>query len=299
MDVSLCEVDFLMPFVQRRQVITGPHYRWNCFGRGNEPFVIVQWTQAGVGVFENQDGHFPVPAGHAFVTILPEPASYYYPPQDSEPWIVSWLNFYGDLACRLFQKFRAEFGPVVPLKPRNAAALHLRRLLARGPRATPYGRLRTSLEAYSFLLEWRQEAMHPSTKAEDRLAHVLRFVRAHFREPLGVKELAVHACMSREHFSRLFSRVVGDTPAAYLRRLRVREAEGLLLQTDLPLREIALRAGFYSERHLLRAFHRVHRRSPSQYRRQEQGCSDTKFLADARLSSNKPAERRAINPQTK
>jgi transcriptional regulator GlxA family with amidase domain len=58
-------------------------------------------------------------------------------------------------------------------------------------------------------------------------------------------------------------------PAAYLRRLRVDEASTLLRETELPLREIAMRSGFYSTRHLMRTFQRVHRVGPSEYRRRK------------------------------
>jgi transcriptional regulator GlxA family with amidase domain len=60
---------------------------------------------------------------------------------------------------------------------------------------------------------------------------------------------------------------MGKTPAAYLQQLRLGEAEGLLRDTHLPLREVALRSGFYSARHLMRTFQRVHGRSPSRLRK--------------------------------
>jgi transcriptional regulator GlxA family with amidase domain len=37
----------------------------------------------------------------------------------------------------------------------------------------------------------------------------------------------------------------------------------------MPLREIAMRSGFYSTRHLMRAFQRAHRMGPSAYRRKK------------------------------
>jgi transcriptional regulator GlxA family with amidase domain len=125
------------------------------------------------------------------------------------------------------------------------------------------------LQAYAFLLEWWWEIAHPSGSAEDRLARALRYSREHFREPMGVKQLASEAGMSREHFSRIFLARTGETPSVYLQRLRMNEATVLVQDTDLPLREIAMRSGFYSERHLLRTFQRVHGVSPSRYRRKK------------------------------
>ena len=150
------------------------------------------------------------------------------------------------------------------------AATSLRRLLTAGNASKSPDRLQTSLQVYAFVLEWWREASQPAGTPEDRLDRALRFSREHFREPLSVKQLAEAAGMSREHFSRLFAQRTRETPAAYLQRLRMNEAEFFIRGTDLPLREIAMRSGFYSERHLMRAFQRgPPAQSPPQYRRRK------------------------------
>ena len=261
---ALESVELSVPYWQRKQIISSPRYSWNCWDRGKTPFVILQWTLSGEGLFAGQAGSFRVPAEHAFIAVVPERSTYSYPVENGEPWIFSWLNFSGSLACSLFHKLQAEFSPVIPLSSRGAAAASLRRLLSRG--ASP-DRVQTSLQAYTFILEWWREAAQPTGDADDRLTRALRFSREHFREPLGVKELAGEAGMSREHFSRIFTERTGETPSACLQRLRTNEATILIRDTGLPLREIAMRSGFYSERHLMRTFQRLHHRNPSHYRR--------------------------------
>ncbi|MEI9998096.1 MAG: helix-turn-helix domain-containing protein [Verrucomicrobiota bacterium] len=123
-----------------------------------------------------------------------------------------------------------------------------------------------SLQTYAFLLEWWRENSHPAAGVESSVTRAMRFCREHFREPLGVKELAHEAGMSREHFSRIFAAHTGETPTAFLRRLRLEEAGVLLRDTRLPLHEVAMRSGFYSARHLMRTFQRVHGTAPSQVR---------------------------------
>jgi AraC-like DNA-binding protein len=265
---SVRDIELTVPYLQRKQVVSNSRYRWNCWDRSKNPFVILQWTLSGEGIFEGGQGRFRVPAGHAFIAVVPERSTYYYPPEYREPWVFSWLNFYGTLACDLFSKLQAEFGPVIPLASRGAAATSLRRLLAKGARTESSERFQTSLQAYAFILEWWREASQPTGSPEDRLGRALRFSQEHFREPLGVKELASEAGMSREHFSRIFTEWTGETPSACLQRLRMNEATIFIRETDLPLSEIAMRSGFYSERHLMRTFQRVHALSPSQYRRQ-------------------------------
>ena len=262
-------IDITVPYLQRKQVVVNSRYRWNCWDRGKNPFVLVQWTFSGQGIVEGEQGRHRVPPDHAFIAVVPERSSYYYPPEFREPWVFSWLNFYGTLACDLFRKLKSEFGPVIPLASRGAAAASLRRLLNKGTRSEAADRFQTSLQAYAFVLEWWREASQPMGSSHDRMARALRFSREHFREPLGVKELAGEAGMSREHFSRIFVERTGETPSACLQRLRMKEATIFIRDSDLPLREIAMRSGFYSERHLMRTFQRVHGFSPSQYRRRK------------------------------
>jgi AraC-like DNA-binding protein len=210
-----------------------------------------------------------VPKGHAFLAVVPERSCYYYPPDATEPWVFSWTNWYGAFACDLFRQFQARFGPVIPLAPRGGAAAALRRLLALSNRTGVQERLQVSLQSYAFALEWWREAAGPAGTSESRLSRAVQFCRQHFREPLGVKEIAHEAAMSREHFSRVFVEEMDEPPAAFLRRLRVNEAAILLLETELPLREIAMRSGFYSTRPLMRTFQRVHNVGPSEYRRKK------------------------------
>jgi AraC-like DNA-binding protein len=259
-------IEIAVPYLHRRQVVSSARYSWNCRDRGKNPFVILQWTHSGEGIFESEQGSVRVPADHAFIAVVPERSSYHYPPDGEEPWIFSWLNFYGAQGCDLFRKLQFEFGPVIPLAPRGAAAASLRRLLARGEGAD---RFQISLQSYAFALEWWREASRPTGGPENRLNRVLRFALDHFREPLGVKELAGEAGLSREHFSRIFTEQMGETPSAYLQRLRMAEATIFVRETDMPLREIAMRSGFYSERQLMRTFQRVHRTNPSHYRRRK------------------------------
>jgi AraC-like DNA-binding protein len=258
-----------MPYFRAKDTVSTPRYHWNCHDRGAEPFVILQWTQSGEGIYENRRGAQHVPKDHAFLAILPERSSYYYPPNGREPWTFTWLNWYGSLACELFGRLQARFGPVLPLSARGAAAATLRRLMAAAAEPATSERSSVSLLSYAFTLEWWREAAAPTGGRENRFARAVQFCRERYREPLGVKEIAHEAGMSREHFTRIFAGEMRQSPAAFLRELRVNEASTLLRETELPLREIAMRSGFYSTRHLMRTFQRVHRVGPAAFRRRK------------------------------
>src|SRR4051794_32695908 len=90
---------------------------------------------------------------------------------------------------------------------------------------------------------------------------------ARLGHPLDVRALAAHAGVSPRTFARRFRAETGTTPLQWLLRQRVREAERLLERTDLPVEEIAARAGFGTPASLREHFARANRTSPSAYRR--------------------------------
>ena len=84
-----------------------------------------------------------------------------------------------------------------------------------------------------------------------RLLHSADFIQSHFAEPLSVELLAAVSNLSPFHFARLFSRVMDETPHAFLTRKRVAVARRLI---DAGLRQDAAaeRAGFGSRSTLFR-----------------------------------------------
>jgi transcriptional regulator GlxA family with amidase domain len=85
-------------------------------------------------------------------------------------------------------------------------------------------------------------------------------------QPITVEEMARHANASVRHFTRRFHAELGTTPFRWLLGERVRFAQRLLEQTDLPVQRIAERAGFGSAMALRRHFGEAVGTTPLAYR---------------------------------
>jgi len=79
--------------------------------------------------------------------------------------------------------------------------------------------------------------------------------------------LARRAGMSPRNFARAFRREIGMTPAAYVAAQRVETARRLLESTGRSVAEVAQACGFSRVETIHRAFRRVLRIAPGQYRR--------------------------------
>jgi len=99
------------------------------------------------------------------------------------------------------------------------------------------------------------------------LRDALTFVAEHPEADLSVPALARRAAMSVRTFARAFSREVGTTPAVFVQRSRVEAARRLLETTDRTVDDIARACGFGTVETMHRAFQRVVRTTPGQYRR--------------------------------
>jgi AraC-like DNA-binding protein len=99
------------------------------------------------------------------------------------------------------------------------------------------------------------------------LKRIEEYVRANLDSTLDIDELAGLIRMSPSHFTRSFSKTVGQTPHRYVIQCRVEKARELLTATDLPLTEIALTTGFSDQSHFSRRFQELTGFPPGAYRR--------------------------------
>jgi AraC family transcriptional regulator len=89
----------------------------------------------------------------------------------------------------------------------------------------------------------------------------------HFADGVTLAGLAARAGVHPVHLVRAFRRHVGVTPGDYLRRRRIEAARTSLMTSATPIAEIALAAGFSSQAHFTRVFHRAIGLPPAAYRR--------------------------------
>ncbi len=140
------------------------------------------------------------------------------------------------------------------------AAAQLDRLLAgakppRAPRQIPPQRLVARQSTDTIAVE------------DQDLARAVQFIRARGTTPINVADVLRVAPLSRRVLEQRFKQVLGRSPAAEIRRVRVERAKELLTTTDWSMPRIAAAAGFSQTEVMNQVFRRELDVTPSEFRR--------------------------------
>ncbi|WP_210270965.1 MULTISPECIES: GlxA family transcriptional regulator [Mesorhizobium] len=95
---------------------------------------------------------------------------------------------------------------------------------------------------------------------------IIELMEANLAEPLSLIEIADHVDLSRRQIERLFRTEMGRSPARYYLEIRLDRARHLLIQSSMPVVEVAVACGFVSASHFSKCYRELYARSPQQER---------------------------------
>lgn len=107
----------------------------------------------------------------------------------------------------------------------------------------------------------------PADLPSEDIRRVIAYMEEHLAEKIDMDALAAMAFLSRTGLIWKFNRQLGSTPQQVLIRLRMRLARQLLLETDLPITQIAERCGYANSYYFSNAFRANTGSSPTAYRK--------------------------------
>ncbi len=99
-----------------------------------------------------------------------------------------------------------------------------------------------------------------------KVLSIIELMEGNLAEPLSLLELADSAGLSRRQIERLFRQEMGRSPARYYLEIRLDRARHLLVQSAMPVVEVAVACGFVSASHFSKCYRELYNRSPQQER---------------------------------
>jgi LacI family transcriptional regulator len=100
------------------------------------------------------------------------------------------------------------------------------------------------------------------------IADAVRYIRENACQGIGVTDVLREIPLSRSVLQRRFRRIFGQTANQMIVDTRLKRAQQLLVDTDLPIARIAQMAGFHYQRYLGAVFQKRMKMTPYRFRRQ-------------------------------
>ena len=130
-----------------------------------------------------------------------------------------------------------------------------------------HDRIRDKHDQQKITLPQRLGVRHP------KLLSVIKMMEENLEEPYSRADLAATAALSTRQLERLFRKYLNRSPARYYLELRLNRSRLLLLQTQLPIIDVAMACGFVSASHFSKCYRDFYGKTP----RKERGLPSAEF----------------------
>lgn len=124
------------------------------------------------------------------------------------------------------------------------------------------------LQLVSKFLDEEQSQYGNVHDVPSKIVDLLGFIQLNLDKPLTVKMLADKVNLHSDYLSRIFLKLTGERPLAYIHTKRIERAQYLIVTTDFSLAQIAEQTGFSSLPHFSKVFRAVTSLTPGKYREQ-------------------------------
>ncbi|MEN6455165.1 MAG: AraC family transcriptional regulator [Prolixibacteraceae bacterium] len=251
------------------------------------PFTRVYLIKEGKGSIHINDSTISLEAGHIYLIpsltscsyFFQEGLSHYYihfrinHPSEVSPYVkfsVSNKIKASELDCFLFQRLML-INPNLQL-PHHDPNVYQKKLWLNKKvnfhSASQY--IETSgilSQLFSRFIELTPEKNTSTTGTKYNIYPILKHIQNNINREIRVEELSELACLSKDHFSRIFKSTTCLSPGDYVLQKRLERAKFLLLSTDLSQDEIIEKTGFNSKSYFCRIFKQYTGYSPNSYRK--------------------------------
>ncbi len=251
------------------QVRTDESYYYNSRKRTDRPQMVVQYTLAGTGFYHDERGRTELPAGWAWVSIIPGEFEYGFAPHTFQPYEFTFVCLDGSEVLDWYQRLTQSFGHVMNLGTEGRIGPMILALAHAKETGRLPDRYVQSAMVYQLLMEIFSTANRARLDTSPRVTQALRLISEHAGDAdFGIAQLAVAMDCSREHVTRLFRAAIGVSPIDYLTQQRLRRAADALRSSGDKLELIARRCGFTNANYFCRAFREHVGTTPAKFRKQ-------------------------------
>ena len=124
---------------------------------------------------------------------------------------------------------------------------------------------------FILLSRFIKRAMPKAEISDGRIRSIVNYIHKNINKPIEMDSLADMACMSKDHFIRIFKKEIGETPNTFITKKKMEAAELLLITTNETIKTISARVGYDDSSYFSKIFKTFSGVTPAKYRQNHNG----------------------------
>ena len=247
------------------------HYRERTEGCNENIFI---YCETGKGWVTHKDVTYPLTRNQAF--IIPMQDAHSYGADNTDPWSIYWVHFRGEN----ISMFSGIIGQIIHVDESDKSRFDDRfQLFEEMYQNLEMGYSPENLEYVSFCLMYffaslkyiNQYREIKKAKQTDVIQKSILFMKENLENKINLEDIARHIGYSVSYFGAFFAQKTSYTPMDYYNQLKIQRACSYLQFSDMKIKEIAFRLGYYDPFHFSKAFRNEMEITPKEYRKRYAG----------------------------
>lgn len=222
-------------------------------------FVSIVYIENGSGIVRYGKEFFQADEGDTIILPKGQPAEYWSSVEN--PWTIYWFNIDGLLCDKLAEVYKLKNAKLYRNLDISGQMKELIEISKSGVDNT--GRIIEITNRF-----FHQMYCHHAKDEPQNLGTCVKdYINDHIKEGFSIERIEKKFGKSRSQIFRVFKAQYGITPYTYYLNQKIALAKNLLINTDLPISEIAVSLDFYDEYHFSKYFKKKENVTPFSYRK--------------------------------
>jgi AraC family transcriptional regulator, arabinose operon regulatory protein len=230
---------------------------------------LVKYCVEGYGWFEVEGMEYKVGPGD--VIICKEHVLHKYRADTNNPWSVYWAYFIGRAAAKYFEWiFSTNRKHVVHIGYDSLLEQHFEDMILVMEKGYALHYVLHASNLLKLVFSHLIKRFEPSgfkNRKESALERTIQFMLDNLQHTITLEQMAKKTGMSKDHFTKMFSKRYGYTPMDYFIRMKMQKACELLVTTEFQITQIAEELGYSDYYYFSRLFKTKTRFSPREFRK--------------------------------
>ncbi|SHH57374.1 AraC family transcriptional regulator [Clostridium grantii] len=237
------------------------------------PYCTIHFVAEGSGMLEYKGKEYNVINNQVFIIDAFSP--HIYKTNSNDRFRLYWIEFSGSHSIDIIKSIIEDASPILSSPVSIKIMGYINRIMGLFSSDSEKNKYLISKIIYSMLINtfkyYRNSTIEVFSDMEKNcLKKVLDYIEMNIGEALRVHELAELANYSPDYFSKVFKKVVGESPGKHINNRRIIRAKELLVKTDMHIEGIAENLGFCDTSHFINRFKKAEGLTPAEFRKQSE-----------------------------